>query len=423
MRPPHRTFDRCIEFFLLMGTRKIYTVTEINQYVSSIIRRDLLLSKNVEIEGEISEIGDSGGHVYFTLKDSAASLKVAFFKNYNASCKTRLSKGMKVRCVGRPELFANKGSFCFKAFSVCESGLGRLHEEYLRLKEKLEREGLFSASRKRPIPEFPKRVGVVTSAGGAVIRDIITTARSRFKGVSIVLSPALVQGEAAPASLISALRLLVEYGGIDVIIIGRGGGSFEDLSCFNDEALVREVAACEVPVISAVGHETDSMLVDFVADERAATPTAAAQKAVPDAAALARALDVRKKFAWETVGKLLRSEKDKLSLKACSLRGLRPSAMLSARMESLELARVRIEGLFNRIFDSALERLERAAVRLEERNPYRPLERGYAFVTDSRGRIVRSVGSVAAGERMSLRLADGRVDVVVEGASPGDIAE
>jgi len=178
-----------------------------------------------------------------------------------------------------------------------------------------------------------------------------------------------------------------------------------------------------LPVISAVGHETDSMLVDFVADERAATPTAAAQKAVPDAAALARALDVRKKFAWETVGKLLRSEKDKLSLKACSLRGLRPSAMLSARMESLELARVRIEGLFNRIFDSALERLERAAVRLEERNPYRPLERGYAFVTDSRGRIVRSVGAVAAGERMSLRLADGRVDVVVEGASPGDIAE
>lgn len=400
---------------------KVFTVSEINKYASRLIKNDLILGRNVEVEGEIGEVSFSqAGHAYFVLKDAACQIKVNFFKNYRDKSEVTLKPGVSVLCVGKINLYETTGSYSLTASVVKESGLGRMYENYIKLKEKLEREGLFALERKKSIPKYPSVVGVVTSAEGAVIHDIITTVKKRSPGVSIALAPAFVQGEAAPSSMIEALRLLREYGGIDVVIIGRGGGSFEDLNCFNDESLVREIVSYDIPIISAVGHETNVTLTDLAADMRAATPTAAAQAAVPDVESILKFYSQKIAFAQSLVEKKMHILKSSLKAKAQLLRAMHPENRLRQRQMLIDMLYERLENSIGRLFSSFRDKLNIYEARLSGRNPKNALRKGYAYISDKTGTIITSANKFNLGDKVFMTLYDGIIEGTVDKISPLD---
>lgn len=393
--------------------RKVFTVTEINNYTRELLKNDFLLSGKISISGEIGNITSSKGSFYFNLKDDEGQISVKFFSSYADKCTVALKTGLKIVCDGCVDLYGGRGEYCFKAVSIEPAGSGEIYGDYLKLKSKLQSEGLFDLDRKRPIPEFPSKIGVVTSETGAVIHDIITTVRQRAPWVSIVLAPAIVQGPSAPKSMMSALSLLNAYGGIDTVIIGRGGGSFEDLNCFNDEELVRMAASFPIPIIAAVGHESDVTLIELASDMRAATPTAAASAAVPDSAAMLRDLKSKDSLCSEFMERRLKECHDRLKLMGSHIIALRPSARIEAMMRMLEGVGERLDRNFEVIFSGVRHSLDKIEGIMRERNPYRPLEKGYAFVTDSSGHIVKSVSELSVGESISLKLSDGSASASV----------
>lgn len=269
-----------------------YSVGALTRHLKDLIETDLLL-QDVVVTGEVSNLTQhTSGHVYFTLKDDEAQLSCAMFKGVAMQYQRRMPKhGAKVLVRGGLSLYPPRGTYQLIVRQMQLAGEGDLHQRFLALKDKLQAEGLFDAIHKKPIPRFPRRIGVVTSPTGAVIRDIVDTIRRRFPHVEIILAPTVVQGEAGAASIRQSLHHLQQLPNLDVIILARGGGSLEDLWCFNEESVARAIHACSVPVISGVGHETDVTIADFVADLRAATPTAAAEQAVPNAEDLRAGLD------------------------------------------------------------------------------------------------------------------------------------
>ena len=268
----------------------IYSVSEVSRYIKGLIESDDFLS-GVWIKGEISNFTlHSSGHMYFSLKDESGRLRCVMFRFQNSRLKFMPSDGMSVFAYGAIGMYERSGDVQLYVEEMMPSGTGSLHLAFLQLKEKLEKEGLFSPLRKRDLPRFPRVVAVVTSPTGAAVRDVITVISRRMPGTTILVVPALVQGNGAPESIVSAFELVNQAGFIDVVIVGRGGGSIEELMAFNDESVARAIAACKVPVISAVGHETDFTIADFVADRRAATPSAAAEMAVPDISELEKTL-------------------------------------------------------------------------------------------------------------------------------------
>jgi exodeoxyribonuclease VII large subunit len=259
-----------------------YTVSDLNNYVKEILSYDYTLI-NATVTGEVSGVKmHSSGHIYFTLKDESASVKCAFFKPYSLKWRFKLKDGMKVSVKGKITLYERDGQFQINVTELEEDGLGALYIKLEELKKKLSNEGLFDEKYKKKIPQYVKRIGVVTSPTGAVFRDIVNVATRRCPDIQIMLAPVKVQGEEAPRSICTGIRVLDAISDIDVIIVGRGGGSFEELYCFNDEDVARTIFNCKKPVISAVGHETDYTIADFVADLRAPTPSAAAELAVFD---------------------------------------------------------------------------------------------------------------------------------------------
>ncbi len=397
---------------------KIFTVSEINKYTSDLIKSDLIIGHTIEIEGEISEISLSQvGHIYFVIKDANSQIKVNFFKTSRDKCKIELKRGMSVVCTGKLGIYEPNGTYSFTAYLVKESGKGKIYEDYLKLKDRLEKEGLFSLERKKAIPEFPLKIGVVTSAEGAVIRDIITTVRLRAPHVSIVLAPAMVQGEGAPESMIEALRLLSECKDIDTVIIGRGGGSFEDLNCFNDEKLVREIASYKIPIISAIGHETDNTLSDYVSDRRVATPTAAAQLAVPDVYALNRLLDEKISLAQQFLTRKIDRAKAVLNSRKVILRIMYPVYQVAQKKQRLSELKEKLELYKSRVMSAFSYKVDRLGAKLKGLSPEIPLKKGYSYLMDSKGHIVKSVSSILKGEKISMRLADGKVEAIVENIS------
>ena len=261
---------------------RIYQVREVNRYLKGKLEGDDFL-QNLGVQGEISNFKHhSSGHMYFTLKDEESTLRCVMFRSQNRRLNFAPRDGLQVIALGSIGVYIRDGVYQFYVEAMEPAGLGSLHLAFEELKRKLAGEGLFSPERKRSLPLLPRRVGVITSPTGAAIRDIITVSRRRFANVDLIVAPVLVQGDRAAPQMVAALEALARVPGIDVIIIGRGGGSWEELWPFNDEGLARAIAACPVPVISAVGHETDFTIVDFVADVRAATPSAAAELAVPD---------------------------------------------------------------------------------------------------------------------------------------------
>lgn len=366
--------------------------------------------KDVWVSGEISNFTRAAsGHVYLTLKDAGAALKCVIWKTSAARIRYPLQNGLAVEAHGAIGVFERDGIYQLYVDAVRPAGEGRLYMEFLRLKARLEAEGLFDEERKRPLPAFPRRIGIVTSPTGAALQDILNTLRRRYPLAEVILAPSAVQGEAAPPELVKALAALAACDPApDVILLARGGGSLEDLWAFNDERLVRAVAASPVPVVTGVGHETDFTLADFASDLRAPTPTGAAALATPDCSDLKVALE-------RLVQRLESSARQPLSLRQSSFVSLQARLDRSSPRQRIMNERQRVDMDLERARAVTFHRLEleRAGIqgrdsRLDALNPMNVLRRGFAAVFQAEGGPVTSIEQVANGQAVSVHLADGR---------------
>ena len=388
------------------------TVTELNEYIKSRLESDVRLSR-VLVRGEISNFTrHSSGHLYFSIKDEGGQIRAVMFRSAAASLTIAPEDGMKVVITGAVSLYVKGGSYQIYVTSLRPDGLGALYLAYERLKQKLEAEGLFSEERKRPLPPFPKKIGVITSPTGAAVRDILHITGRRYPLADILLYPALVQGEGAPASLLAGLRY---FSGTDtdVIIIGRGGGSIEDLWAFNDEAVARQIASMPMPIISAVGHETDFTICDFVADLRAPTPSAAAELAVPDIRELILSLDAAASRASSALLSLARRKKEKLASLGERLSLLGKGRILDEKKQALLHLTERINLASRMHLERKKAELSVKAEKLEALSPLRVLHRGYC-VAESKGEVLTTVGKISAGDSLSLTLSDGKILATVQ---------
>ena len=385
----------------------VLTVSQLNQFTKMLFDSNELLS-DVYIKGEISNfVNHRTGHFYFSLKDEGAAVKAVMFRSSAAKLPFIPENGMKVIARGRVSVFERDGVYQLYADDIQPDGIGSLYYAYEQLKSKLEAEGLFDASHKKPLPAFPERVGIITSPTGAAIRDMTNIIGRRFPLSEMILYPALVQGERAPASLIEGLRFFEESRCVDVIIIGRGGGSIEDLWAFNNEMLARAVYASKIPVISAVGHESDFTICDFVADVRASTPSAAAELAVPEKNDVIMHLDnISKRMSLLAAGRIA-AERKKLAL-------LSSSPALRSPRNYIDTKRLITSGILDRIDASVLalksskeSRYKEKAASLAALNPLAVLARGYGVNYTADGRILKSVEDVSVGDTVKGEIADG----------------
>lgn len=436
---------------------RTWTVTALNAEIHRLLSRQF---DDIRVSGEISgfKIWNSG-HAYFTLKDEGAQLRAVMFRGALRYLKFKPADGLAVMARGTVEVRQERGEYQLIVASLEPQGYGALQLAFEQLKRKLAEEGLFDAERKRALPAFPKRVGIVTSPKGAVIRDMLTVLRRRWPGLHIRLFPTQVQGEGAVEGVCAGLQYFSRSGWADVVIVGRGGGSLEDLWTFNEEAVARAIAASSVPVVSAVGHETDFTIADFVADLRAPTPSAAAEMIVRDAAEMLRVVETAAGRALRAVRYELASASKRLTEQGVE-RGAallsrrigramqrvdeaeqgmasRLRASIAARMRKwraadaalraqdvrvrLEAAKGRLEGLSVRLNDAARRRVTAAShalapleARLESLSPLGVLERGYAVVETEDRQIVRDPAAVSAGQRLNIRVAKGRLGARVE---------
>ena len=390
------------------------TVTQLNNYIKALMDSDDLLG-SVAIRGEISNFKQhSSGHLYFTLKDERSEISAVMFRGRASTLRFRPQSGMMVTVYGQVTVYEATGKYQIYVSIMINDGAGAMYEQYMRLLAKLKAEGLFDTERKKPLPKFPKRIGIVTSPTGAAVRDMINVTGRRYPSAELVISPALVQGADAPADLCRALTLLDTAGDCDVIIIGRGGGSAEDLWAFNDEALVRTVAGCSTPVISAVGHETDTTLCDYAADMRAPTPSAAAEMAVPDSRALLRSVDERSEMLEGRMREMLSAYLTRVEGYGARLKALSPTARLEKDRARVSAAAGMIEARMAAELEKRRLMLSSAVGRLEDVNPLAVLRRGYGMTLDGSGRVVSSVSSLSIGDPITVRLSDGSVSAVVK---------
>ena len=393
---------------------RVISVSKLNEYVKMLIENDDILA-HVCVRGEISNFTNHRtGHFYLTLKDEGSLIKAVMFRSYAAKLKFLPENGMKVIVRGRLGAFVRDGQYQIYIEGMEPDGVGALYIAYEQLKRKLTAEGLFDRSKKKPIPKIPTRIGIITSPTGAAVRDIINILGRRFPLCRPVLYPSLVQGDGAPANIIAGIDYFNETRSADVLIVGRGGGSIEDLWAFNDEALCRRVASSQIPIISAVGHETDFTLCDFAASVRAPTPSAAAELAVPESAELARKIG-----NVQTRMELLCTQKIKLSRER--LARLASSRSLTSPMNLIDDKRMALgvteEKLYSRM-EKILERkkamLGASAAKLDALNPLAVVARGYSAVFADDGKLIKSVGQTKVGETVSFMLTDGKISAEVK---------
>ena len=394
--------------------KRIISVSELNEYIKLVLEHDELLM-NVCVKGEISNFTNhyKTGHLYFSLKDAGGAVKTVMFRSSAVRLKFKPENGMKVLVTGRIGVFPRDGQYQLYAESMEPDGIGALALAFEQLKARLAKEGLFDETRKKPLPWMPTHIGVITSPTGAAIRDILNILGRRFPLAEVELYPALVQGEGACADLVRGLERMNREKRVDVIIIGRGGGSIEDLWAFNEEPLVRAVAASEIPVISAVGHETDFTLCDFAADRRAPTPSAAAELAVPNAEDLMYTVqdsDLRIRRAMTVKLSLLRERLNRLS----GARVLQnPQIVIDDKRMSLMNSERLLNERMQALFREKKAMLGEASAKLSALDPLAVLARGYSAVFDGKGGVVKSVDDTAVGESVTLSLSDGSVRAVV----------
>lgn len=391
-----------------MQNTLVLSVSQLNRYIKMNFDADENLA-NIFISGEISNFTNHyrTGHLYFTLKDDSAAVRAVMFNSSAKRLKFMPEDGMKVIARGRVSVYEASGQYQLYVDDMQPDGVGALNLAYEQLKEKLQKEGLFSELHKKPLPPYPEKVGVITSPTGAAVRDIINVLGRRFPYAEIVFCPVLVQGDGAHLQLTDAVNLFNAERAADVIIIGRGGGSIEDLWEFNDEGLARAVYNSEIPVISAVGHETDFTICDFVADMRAPTPSAAAELAVPDANELQYALSALKNRMFLNVSSGIADRRSRLEYLTSKGALKSPDEMLSNRSQRLDTAFSKMLSSYeNRIGGKKVEFIS-AATALSKLDPMSVLMRGFAFVSDKSGKNVYSSQALAKGDEINVRFHDG----------------
>lgn len=391
-----------------MQNTLVLSVSQLNRYIKMNFDADENLA-NIFISGEISNFTNHyrTGHLYFTLKDDSAAVRAVMFNSSAKRLKFMPEDGMKVIARGRVSVYEASGQYQLYVDDMQPDGVGALNLAYEQLKEKLQKEGLFSELHKKPLPPYPEKVGVITSPTGAAVRDIINVLGRRFPYAEIVFCPVLVQGDGAHLQLTDAVNLFNSERAADVIIIGRGGGSIEDLWEFNDEGLARAVYNSDIPVISAVGHETDFTICDFVADMRAPTPSAAAELAVPDANELQYALSALKNRMFLNVSSRIADRRSRLEYLTSKGALKSPDEMLSNRSQRLDTAFSKMLSSYeNRIGGKKVEFIS-AATALSKLDPMSVLMRGFAFVSDKNGKNVYSSQALAKGDKINVRFHDG----------------
>lgn len=405
---------------LFNQTREIaseqWTVSELTRYVRELFEIDYRL-QDLEVAGEISNFSQArSGHLYFTLKDDAAQLKCVMWRSSAQRLRFQPQDGDAVVVRGRLSVYEAGGVYQLYAESMSPAGRGNLALAFEQLKERLAADGLFDVERKRPIPSFPRKIGIVTSPDAAALRDILHVLQRRCPLVAVLIAPTLVQGPEAPAQIVRALQWLDGRSDIDTIIVARGGGSIEDLWAFNDEQVARAIAAARHPIISGVGHETDFTITDFVADERAPTPSAAAERAVPDLSEMYVLLRERRLRLTAVITRQLQQQQAVVAQLRRSLAHLSPRTRL-------ENNRQRIDGLNGRLAQAMQRRLEKIHARLTLAQtgltavgPVATLKRGYAIVRRADGQIVRSVTAVAPDDALMIQVADGEFETIVRRA-------
>jgi len=383
-------------------------ITELNEYVRRSLAGDPML-QGIAIRGEISNFKQhTSGHLYFSLKDETSRIACVVFRQYAMMLRFQPQDGMRVILTGSVGLYTASGNYQFYGEAMASDGAGVLYEQFLRIKERLQKEGLFDAALKKPLPLLPRAIGIVTSGGGAVLHDIITVARRRFPSARMIFRAAQVQGEGAALDIVKGLDEIAALKEVEVIIIGRGGGSLEDLWAFNEEILVRAVAACKKPVISAVGHETDVTLTDFAADVRAATPSAAAEIAVPSKAELLnRVLGMNERFLSLTDQCLERKRTD-LSELIGRLSQHDPAQLLRLAQSRREMLKKRLHAAASAVYQLRLSYTSGVVERFLLSGPDQTLRRGYAIAL-SKGKPVQFASQ--ASEEMDLMFQDGMVKV------------
>ena len=393
--------------------QKVYSVGQINTYIRNMFTQDFVLNR-VSVRGEISNLKyHTSGHIYFTLKDASAAIACVMFAGARGGLAFRMSNGQQVIVDGAVNVYERDGKYQLYATKIRQDGAGELYEKFLELKEELEEMGMFAPEYKQPIPKFVRRLGVVTAPTGAAIRDIINIATRRNPGIRIILYPAKVQGEGAAESVAAGLAALDALG-VDVIIVGRGGGSIEDLWAFNEETVARALFSCHTPVISAVGHETDTTIADFVADLRAPTPSAAAELAVADVTAWLQALDEDALQLQRMMQRMIKDARSRLRECELRMRYAKPQQRLMQQKQRLDEYEERLRRAMQSLVEQTRHQLALSEERLRRLSPYEKLESGYGCILTEDGRRIRSVSQVAPGEVVQIYLADGRMTARIQ---------
>lgn len=395
-----------------MGGRFL-KVSEVNSYIKRVLQTDMILS-NLSVKGELSNFKHHySGHMYFNLKDEKGKIKCIMFKGDNEKLNFIPKEGVKLVATGYISLYEKDGEYQFYIRHMVESGLGDLYKAYEDLKKSLESEGLFKEENKKAIPFMPKKVGVVTSATGAAIRDIINVIKRRYKSCDIVVYPSLVQGDTAPSEIIRALKYLDNMEGVDVIIVGRGGGSIEELFCFNSEDVARTIYHMKTPVVSAVGHETDFTIVDFVADLRAPTPSVAAELCVPDIDYLNASLEERWERYKSIIMRNLNNNKRELEFFGNRLSYFNPLDNIFSRRQEIDSIFKELHHLqYKKVMDKKHTLVELKA-KLDYLDPMGRVEKGYGVLTDKDDILIKSIKDVNLNDEIFINIKDGRIKATV----------
>ena len=393
--------------------KHVYTVSQVNGYIKNMFAQDFLLAR-MYVKGEVSNCKHhNSGHIYFSLKDAGGTLSCVMFAGQRKGLAFPLKDGQQVVVLGSVTVYEKNGSYQMYAKEIILDGAGQLYERFEQLKNELAEMGMFAPEYKKQIPLYSRTIGVVTAPTGAAIQDIRNIAQRRNPNVQLILYPALVQGEGAAASIVQGIRALDDYG-VDVIIVGRGGGSIEDLWAFNEESVARAIFACSTPVISAVGHETDTTIADYVSDLRAPTPSAAAELAVWDVREIKERVDTYRQQLYAGFTYQLEQKRTCLERYQLKLYHASPKQQLyEKRMRTAEFENRFVSSMEMKLRD-ARTNLSLYAERLEGNSPLKKLSQGYSYVSDRNGKCISKINQVKSGDNISIRVSDGTFSAVVE---------
>ncbi|EOU1693276.1 TPA: exodeoxyribonuclease VII large subunit [Clostridium perfringens] len=393
---------------------KTLSVGEVNNYVKKLVENDFIL-KNLNVKGEISNLKfHSSGHIYFSLKDENSKVNCIMFKNNAVNLDFRLEEGMKVEIKARLGVYHKEGTYQLYCENIKKAGIGELFEEFHKLKKELSEEGIFDEKYKRALPKFPKRIGIITARTGAAVRDIINVIQRRNKSLDIILYPAKVQGENAADSIIEGIRYFNNEKSVDVIILGRGGGSIEELWTFNNRDLAYEIFNSRIPTVSAVGHEVDFTISDFVSDMRAPTPSAAGELVSPSLQEMINDLLNKKEFLHRAIDRKFLNAKKDVDLLHKGLKGNNPKHIIEKRIKEVNSLEEKLNFLGKRKIDKAKDELIALNSILQTLNPLNTLGRGYSVIMDKKDKVINKVSELKKNDMVKVIMKDGSVNIDIK---------